>query len=607
MGFNVITYGASKNLTESVASGFDHATRTGDNTFSIYFTDGSSIDLTIPLPEDGKDGEDGVSVTGIAINSSKHIVCTMSDNTTVDAGAVPEQNISISAVSGNILEKKSDGYYVGSTGVEISADENNAIKTHSDGLYVADLQDKVTSNENHIGDMTTVAVSSISDLVSYCNVLYNSFMTSITYANKKLTITYRNGATVDIDMSAIITDTTLEEFKNVNITDIEDGQYLSYDAGTSKWVNKAVDLAGTLQEAKDYTDTEIAKAQESNAIACDEKPTYDSDTDTVTYIQSGETKTEKDTTSWFYYVSDNSTCQTRWINGVEFTLDVGSIDLSDYLNWTDDIVSEFAEVPTSLDKVPDLNYLNGFRIWLVDYLAKKVNTADIVDNLTSESTDVPLSANQGKVLQDSKLDNTTSTDNAGKAVVVDDDGNLTFGDAGVQVSEEDDNQIETKSDGIYVDKAIHEVTQAEYDAMSDTAKAGKYWLITDADDSESVNAQVIDDDASESLTTTYSASKIEEIVEENTLNNFGSVVEVEVGTEYTCPSNGIASVGCYGDTVAGLNVNGFAIMRIYGGNQANGTHFSSWRVNKGDVIVFKLIYGEDSTAFNRHLFFPIAE
>ena len=40
----------------------------------------------------------------------------------------------------------------------------------------------------------------------------------------------------------------------------------------------------------------------------------------------------------------------------------------------------------------------------IEELSAKVNTSDIVDNLTSEDVDKPLSANQGKVLQDSKED-----------------------------------------------------------------------------------------------------------------------------------------------------------------------------------------------------------
>lgn len=63
MGLNVTNYVLQVKGDKSIASGFDHATRTGDNTFSIYFIDGSKVDLTIPLPSDG---QDGISVTGIS-------------------------------------------------------------------------------------------------------------------------------------------------------------------------------------------------------------------------------------------------------------------------------------------------------------------------------------------------------------------------------------------------------------------------------------------------------------------------------------------------------------------------------------------------------------
>ena len=49
-----------------------------------------------------------------------------------------------------------------------------------------------------------------------------------------------------------------------------------------------------------------------------------------------------------------------------------------------------------------------------------------------------------------KLNKTTDSANAGKAVVVDENGNLVFGAAGVQVSEAEGNAIEEKEDGIYV-------------------------------------------------------------------------------------------------------------------------------------------------------------
>ena len=57
---NKINLALSKKSDKSLASGFKRAVRTGDNTFSIYFMDDSKIDLTIPLPANGKDGKDGI-------------------------------------------------------------------------------------------------------------------------------------------------------------------------------------------------------------------------------------------------------------------------------------------------------------------------------------------------------------------------------------------------------------------------------------------------------------------------------------------------------------------------------------------------------------------
>ena len=89
MGLNVTNYVLQMKGDKSIASGFDHATRTGDNTFSIYFIDGSKVDLTIPLPENG------VSIENIVLNSDNTITCSMSDGTekTTDPLVIETTNI----------------------------------------------------------------------------------------------------------------------------------------------------------------------------------------------------------------------------------------------------------------------------------------------------------------------------------------------------------------------------------------------------------------------------------------------------------------------------------------------------------------------------------
>ena len=81
MGLNVTNYVLQMKGDKSIASGFDHATRTGDNTFSIYFVDGSKVDLTIPLPSDG---QDGVSITGISDKGNGIFTLLFSDGSESD-------------------------------------------------------------------------------------------------------------------------------------------------------------------------------------------------------------------------------------------------------------------------------------------------------------------------------------------------------------------------------------------------------------------------------------------------------------------------------------------------------------------------------------------
>lgn len=99
------SFALAKSDIKKVASGFDHATRTGDNTFSVFFIDGSKIDLTIPIPSNGIDGNDGVSITGYTMVDDTHLVWNFSDGSQTDLMEIPKQLIEISLQPGNIIEK----------------------------------------------------------------------------------------------------------------------------------------------------------------------------------------------------------------------------------------------------------------------------------------------------------------------------------------------------------------------------------------------------------------------------------------------------------------------------------------------------------------------
>lgn len=109
-------YGAAQKLVKSTASGFDHAQRTGDNTFSIFFKDGSKIDLTIPIPQNG------VSIVDTVDNKDGTFKCKLSDGTFTAAVQIPKQEIEISKEKRNALEQKPDGLYVPESNDELEED-----------------------------------------------------------------------------------------------------------------------------------------------------------------------------------------------------------------------------------------------------------------------------------------------------------------------------------------------------------------------------------------------------------------------------------------------------------------------------------------------------
>lgn len=83
MGLNILTLGSSKTYTNLVALGIS-SMRVQDTT--VYFTiaqTGEEVSVTLPTPKDG------VSIESVGIDENNHLICTMSDASTVDAGELP--------------------------------------------------------------------------------------------------------------------------------------------------------------------------------------------------------------------------------------------------------------------------------------------------------------------------------------------------------------------------------------------------------------------------------------------------------------------------------------------------------------------------------------
>lgn len=85
---DVSTLSLSKSYTDNVAAGIT-AARVEGNTIVLTLVDGSEARCDLPVPADGKDGKDGISVVDLSIDKDGSLLCHMSNGTTIDAGYVP--------------------------------------------------------------------------------------------------------------------------------------------------------------------------------------------------------------------------------------------------------------------------------------------------------------------------------------------------------------------------------------------------------------------------------------------------------------------------------------------------------------------------------------
>ena len=224
----------------------------------------------------------------------------------------------------------------------------------------------------------------------------------------------------------------------------------------------------TLRDAKSYTDQKIAEMASEQAIVCDEKPSYMDGI--TTYIKDGVPETTDEENIWFYYEAASQLMQTIWINGEEITIvSAGGVNFDDFVSKSKDIAATYEGDETDTDKIPNLAAMQALEALLKTDIDTRVKTVDIYDGLDSTSTTVPLSANQGRVLNekaDSKLDKTFVGDEiANKHLVTDTMGNVALADY-------DDTLDETSANAVQ-NKVIKAEFEKKFDKAQDVANAGK--------------------------------------------------------------------------------------------------------------------------------------
>lgn len=181
---------------------------------------------------------------------------------------------------------------------------------------------------------------------------------------------------------------------------------------------------------------------------------------------------------------------------------------------TDKIAEVVADAPESLDTLKEIS----------DWISSHEDSAAAMNTAIA-----------------GKLDKTTDAANAGSAVIVDEDGNLTFGEAGINEEAVKDIVLANAADGVYstetatddegnettttttirdkldsVAGKVVTLTAAEYEALEEKDEDTVY-IVTG--ESEAAADALIDDDTA-STQKTYSSSKIEERIESAVNSDF---------------------------------------------------------------------------------------
>ena len=165
------------------------------------------------------------------------------------------------------------------------------------------------------------------------------------------------------------------------------------------WSSKKIseEIAKSILESNEYSDNLISNLSSINLKYVESLP--DTGDSSTIYILKSASEADPDTLNLF----DG----TQWVTIGNFEFDMSGYVTTDDMNTeldkkaNDNEVVKVSNILTDTTGASNNNVLSASAT--VTELYKKVNKTDIVDNLTSTDTDKPLSAKQGKALDDKKL------------------------------------------------------------------------------------------------------------------------------------------------------------------------------------------------------------
>ena len=124
MGLNIITLGSGKNYTNQVALGIGNMRVEGTTVYFTIAKTNEEVSVTLPTPSPGKDG---ISIVNVDVNKNNHIICTMSDGSTIDAGEITIDSSKLN-LDNYYNKNQSDELYIRKDDIEaITSDEIKAL------------------------------------------------------------------------------------------------------------------------------------------------------------------------------------------------------------------------------------------------------------------------------------------------------------------------------------------------------------------------------------------------------------------------------------------------------------------------------------------------
>jgi hypothetical protein len=462
---DIVTYGVLSKRINGILSGVK-STEIQGTSLIFNFTDGTSQTMTFPIPADGKDGANGISIVGLEITPTNHLIGTFSDGSVVDAGL--------------ITTIRGERGYTGTAG-----------KDGKDGIDGANGVDGISP---------TVTITEAT----------GRHTVSITDKDGVKSFVVKDGSALDVDNYYTKDEVITELATKANIADIPvvpvNVSEFTNDAGYIK--NTVDNLIHYYNKADVYTQTEvnmlISNINKLTSQIVDQLPTEDIDTSVIYLIK------QEDANAYMQYM---------YINSAWAELGTTQVDLSDYYKKSE-VDTKLAEKAnkTELPTVPsvvsaftnDAGYLTEYTetdptvpAWAKSPQKPQYSCEEI--GALPEDTEIPIFTNKAVLdkISEEKVESwdeaVTSAHTHDNKIVLD------------KFTESDEGEVLYKGKQI-ASGNLWNGTKEEFDAIENKDPDTTYVITDDKDDEVSLSDLVIDDSSTTSEKKSWSVKKINDTV-----------------------------------------------------------------------------------------------